>query len=103
VKTDTVLNDVEEKIKEEIIRRAVEQADIREQEKQKLRRRKDILDALEEITELTHAELEEIEREVREAFSDHRKEFFSIRHQIFIVLLIGCALLGVFILLVRVS
>jgi len=93
---------MEEKIKEEIIRRAIERADVREQEKRNLSQRKDIFDALEEITELSRAELEEIEREVREAFSDNRKEFFSIKHQIFIVLLIGCILLGVFILFVRV-
>lgn len=88
------MNDAENKINEEIIRRAIKRSGFREQEKEKLLDREDILDALEDVTDLPRLELENIARDVRASFTHGSEDFFSIRHQIFLTASMGFLLLG---------
>ena len=89
------LNDTENKINEEIIRRAIKRSGFREQEKEKLLNQQDIMDALEDVTNLPRLELENIAREVRESYTHGSKDFFSIKHQFFLAALMGFILLSI--------
>ena len=89
------MNATERKLNEEIIRRAIEQSDFQEQEKEKLLKQRDIIDALEEVTDLPRVELEKIAREVRESFTNGGEAFFSIKHQIILATLIISAVLSI--------
>jgi len=88
----------EEKIQEEIRRRALEQSDSLQRESQKLVHTQDTLDALEEMTGLPRAELEKIAKEVRS--SHDQDHFFSIKRQILLTLILGLALFSAVIVMV---
>ncbi len=79
----------EEKIQEEIIRRALERSDFDQEQKLKLLQTQSTLDALHEITELPHEELEKIAEEVKASYVQSKESFFSIKNQILIVIIIG--------------
>lgn len=74
----------EEKIQKEITRRAFEKADL----KAKQMETRFTLEALEEMTGLSHAELSSIEKEVRERPPQDADTFFSIKHQIIIAAIV---------------
>ena len=93
------MNKKEEKIQEEIIRRVLERSDFREQEKLKQLHTESTLESLHEITGLPREELEKIAEEVRNSYVPEKKDFFSIKNQIFIVAVIGVILVGLFVLL----
>ena len=83
------LNRAENKINQEVIRRAIERSDVKTQEKEKLLKQQDVIDALEDVTDLPRLELEQIAREVRESYANSGDEFFSVKHQLLIIGLIG--------------
>ena len=83
------MNNTENKINEEIIRRAIKRSDLKAQKKEKLLNRQDVIDALEDVTDLPRLELENIAREVRESYADGGEGFFSIKHQVFLAALMG--------------
>ena len=89
------MDDTENKINQEIIRRAIERSSIGEQEKKELHRRQSVIDALEEVTDLTRSELEDIAREVRESYASVNEDFFSIKQQFKLVALFGSLLMGI--------
>ena len=89
------MNNKENKINEEIIRRAIKRSDLKEQEKEKLLKRQDVIDALEDVTDLPRLELENIAREVRESYAHGGENFFSIKHQIFLAILTGFTFVSV--------
>lgn len=88
-----MIEDIEETIRQEIARRAFEKANL---DKQKAETRY-TLDALEEMTGLSRAELEAIEKAVRADPPQEPDEFFSVKHQLIIAAII---LLIVFVLLI---
>lgn len=89
------MNDTENHINEEIIRRAVERSGFREQERENQLNRQDIMDAIEDVTDLPRSELENIARDVRESYTHGRNDFFSITHQILLAALMGFLLLSI--------
>jgi 2'-5' RNA ligase len=77
---------MEKKLQAEIRRRAFERADHRSLE-QNHRRNTDLtLDALGEVTGLSRSELEQIATEVRASFERPRRDYFSIKAQLILVL-----------------
>ena len=76
----------EEKIQEEIIRRALKQSDFHDQEKLKQLQSESTLETLQEITGLTREELEKIAEEVRSSQVQDGEGFFSIKNQIIFVI-----------------
>ena len=82
------MNETENKINEEIIRRAVKQSDLKALEKEKLLKQQDVIDALEDVTHLPRLELENIAREVRESYAHGGDDFFSLKHQILMTVLL---------------
>jgi len=89
----------EEKIQEEIIRRALERSDSDQEQKLKLLQTQSTLDSLHEITGLPHAELEKIAEEVKASYVQSKEGFFSIKNQVLIVLMIGGIFFSLLILL----
>jgi hypothetical protein len=92
--------EVEERIRGEIIRRALEASSMREQQREEALMTRDVLDVLEEITELPRTELERIAREVRNSTGQAGDGFFSLRQQIMwaggiVLCLAGIPVLGV--------
>jgi len=79
----------EEKIQEEIIRRALERSDFDQEQKLELLQTQSTLDSLHEITGLPHAELDKIAEEVKTSYAQSKEGFFSIKNQILIVIIIG--------------
>ena len=75
-----------EMIKKEIRRRAFEQSDRLQQEKQNRQAVKHTLNALHEVTGLPRTELQTIANEALLSFEVRAEEFFSIKNQILIVL-----------------
>jgi hypothetical protein len=73
-----------EKIKKEIRRRAFEQSDRLQQERQNLRGVKHTLDALHAVTRLPRPELKAIANEAMLCFEVRTEKFFSIKNQILI-------------------
>ena len=69
---------LEEKIQEEIVRRAFEKADL----KTKQMETRLTLEALAEMTGLSGEELSAIEKEVRDRPPQKKDTFFSIKHQV---------------------
>jgi hypothetical protein len=74
-----------ERIKKEIRRRAFEQSDRQQQERQNLQGVKHTLDALHEVTGLPRPELKTIANEAMLSFEVSTEKFFSIKNQILIV------------------
>ena len=92
----------ERKIQAEIRRRALEHANLLEQESQSELRTQATLDALQEITRLPPEELEKIANDVRVSYPQGIKDIFSIKNQI--VMTFGLAglilFLGAFVLFI---
>ena len=76
---------LEEKIKKEIRRRAFEQSDRLQRERQNLQGVKHTLDALHEVTGLPRPKLKAIANEAMLSFKVREENFFSIKNQILIV------------------
>ncbi len=74
-----------ERIKKEMRRRAFEQSDRLQQERQNLQGVKHTLDALHEVTGLPRPELKAIANDAMLSFEVRTEEFFSIKNQILIV------------------
>jgi len=70
---------------EEIVRRVLIEASIREQQREEAQGRQDVLEALLEVTSLTRAELEEIIIKVRGSCDRDRDTFLSIKQQVVVV------------------
>jgi hypothetical protein len=81
-----------EKIKKEIRRRAFEQSDRLQQERQNLRGVKHTLDALHEVTRLPRPELKAIANAAMRSVEVPTENFFSIKNQILIVSSACCGL-----------
>ena len=75
-----------EKIKKKIRRRAFEQSDRLQRERQNLQGVKHTLDALHEVTGMPRHELKAIADEVNLSFEVSREEFLSIKNQILVTL-----------------
>ena len=90
----------EKKIQAEIRRRALEQANLLEHESQNELHTQATLDALQEVTGLPADELEKIASDVRASYPQGKKDIFSIKNQILLVILFGLILSGVLILAV---
>jgi len=88
-------DEIEEKIEQEIVRRALKRSYFRKKEKEQLLYTKDIVDALDEITNLPREELEQIAGETKTYDAEDGEGFFSIRHQVIFVGLSVLTLLGV--------
>ncbi|MDH3883338.1 MAG: hypothetical protein OET63_03925 [Desulfobacterales bacterium] len=73
-----------ESIKKKIRRRAFEQSDRLQQERQNLQGVKHTLDALHEVTGLPRPELKAIAKEAMLSFEVSTEKFFSIKNQILI-------------------
>jgi hypothetical protein len=93
-------DEIEEKIEQEIVRRALKRSYLRKKEKEKRLYAKDVLDVLEEMTDLPGDELLEIAEEVKTAYADDGEGFFSIRYQLIFVGLPMLTLFGIPILAV---
>ena len=76
----------QERIQQEIRRRAFERFDHLQEEKVNLQNSGYTLDALQEVTGLPRVELETIAEEVRCSFEAYDEKFFSIRNQAIMVL-----------------
>jgi hypothetical protein len=74
-----------ERIKKEIRRRAFEQSERQQEERQNLQGVKHTLDALREVTGLPRPELKAIANEAMLSFEVSAEKFFSIKNQILIV------------------
>jgi hypothetical protein len=81
-----------EKIQQQIIWRALEKSKAKEQE----RRVGDVVDSLEEMTDLPRSELGQIAAQVLEANTAKEDRFFSIKQQLLVT---GATLLACFLLL----
>ena len=93
-------DEIEEEIEQEIVRRALKRSYFRKREKEKRLYAEDVLDVLEEMTDLPRYELLKIAQEVQTAYSGAGEGLFSIRYQIILVGLPIITLLGVPILAV---
>ncbi len=93
------MNGQEEKIQEEIIKRALERSDLHQEENLKQLQTQSTLDSLHEMTGLPCEELEDIAEEVRVSHAQGKKDFFSIKNQIFLVIIIGVIFCSLLILL----
>ncbi len=87
--------EMEERIQEEIVRRTLERSHFLQQEKEKLLHTQDILDALQEITDLPREELEDIAKEVRSSHVREDEGFFSIGNQIILASIFVLIFLGI--------
>ena len=82
-------------LSEEIVRRVFLEASLREQRREENQDRLDLIDALQELTDLTKAELEGIIMKVRRSSCDRdRDTFFSIKHQVILVSTLLAFLIG---------
>jgi hypothetical protein len=71
---------------EEIVRRVFIEAALREQRREENQDSRDLIEALQELTDLTRAELEEIVMKVRVSCCDRETDtFFSVKHQAILV------------------
>ena len=73
---------IEEKIQQEIRRRAFDRVDLQKQEAAGQQYTRYTIDALQEVTGLPRIELESIANEVRASFGTGEEKFFSIKNQI---------------------
>jgi len=95
------MNDqLEEKIQAEIRRRALEQANLLEQETHSRLHTEATLEALQEITGLSGEALEKIAKDVRATYAQDKKDIFSIKNQIFVGILLLLILSGILILVI---
>ena len=82
-------------LSEEIIRRVFIEATLREQREEVSQDRRDLIEALQELTNLTRAELEEIIMNVRVSCCDRERDtFFSVKHQAILVSTMLAFLIG---------
>lgn len=91
-----MMNVEPEKIIEgEFLRRALKRSYYHEQEKERRIYTKDMLDVLEDMTDLPRDELERIAEEVELSYADDGESFFSLRYQLVFVGLSMMALFGI--------
>ena len=96
-----MMNDgMEEGIEEELFRLALKRSCFREKEREKRLYAKDVLDVLEEITDLRRDELLEVVKGVKTAYADSGEGFLSIRYQLIFVGLPVLTFFGIPILVV---
>lgn len=88
-------DDMENKVNEEIIRHAVNRSGIREREKERQLYRQEILEALEDVTDLPRWELESIFRDITESYVRGEGDFFSIKHQAVLAAYMGAFAFGI--------
>ena len=84
----------EEIIEGEFLRRVLKRAYSHQKEEEKRLYARDMLDVLEEMTDLSRHELERIAEEVRWSHNDDGEGFFSLRYQVVFVGLSMMVLLG---------
>ena len=82
---------IEEKIQEEIVRRALKLADLHEQEETSRIHTQSTIESLQELTGLSRNELEKIAEDVRASHTEERDEFLSPKNQIIITIIIVSA------------
>ena len=85
---------LEARIQQEVRRRALERASLGEQQERHRLDSEANLEALEEITGLPPEELKAIENAVRASYARKEIDFFSIKNQLFLVILIAAAAAG---------
>ena len=90
----------EKMIEGELLRRALEISYYRKQEKERRLYTKDLLDALEDMTDLPRHELEQIAERARLSHADPGEGFFSLKYQVVFVGLSMMALFGILMLAV---
>ena len=82
-------------LSEEIVQRVFIEASSREQRREEDQDRRDLIEALQELTELTRAELEEIIIKARVSCCDRDGDtFFSVKHQAILVSTMLAFLIG---------
>ena len=87
--------EIEEKMREEILTRALKRSYLRQKEQERQVNTQDLIDTLEEITHLPREELDRIAEEVRKTYADKGEGFFAIRHQVIFIALFALTLLGI--------
>ena len=85
----------EGRIQREIIRRALEQSRMAQEERERLLERKDTLEVLQEMTALTPVELERIAHCVSHGSVHAGEGFFSVKNQILFAGISAFTLLGI--------
>ena len=85
------MDKMEEKMQDEIVRRALKLADLHEQEEMSRLQTQSTIESLQELTGLSQAALEKITKDVRASYTEERDEFLSIKNQIIITLIIVLA------------
>lgn len=93
-------NREEKRIQREIIRRAFEKVRADHKEEERLRRRRDTLEALREMTGLEPLELERIADGVMTSRDSTGAGFFSVKNQILLTAGMVCVPLGIPVFLV---
>ncbi len=90
----------ERRIQREIIRRALESARMGQEERERLRDRRDTLEVLREMTGLTSLELEHIADGVVASRKSTDAGFFSVKNQIIYTGVMVSAVLGIPIMMI---
>jgi len=85
--------EMQEKIQQEIVKRALEKSISQQHMRQEKLDTQDILDALEELTGLSRADLDKIALEVKRSYAHTQDSFLSIKSQI----ILGNALMLTFV------
>ena len=74
--------EIEERIREEILRRAIREASLRKSQGEEVLFTQDLMAALEELTNLPRLELEQIADRVRRSHHQEEDTFLSIKQQV---------------------
>ena len=82
------MNKMEDKIQEEIVRRALKLADLHEQDVMNRIQTETTVESLQELTGLPRDTLEKIAADVTAAYTEEEDEFLSIKNQIIITIII---------------
>ena len=85
----------EERLHREIIRRALERSRSAQEEREGVLFRKDLLDALQEMTDLAPVELERIADDVTTAPVSNGEGYFSVRYQLFFTAILALAVFAI--------
>ena len=78
--------EIDERLQNEIIRRALKKSYLQEKQKEEALNLQNIIDALQEITNLSRTDLEQTVEEVRGSLVEDR-DFFSIKNQIILAVI----------------
>ena len=85
--------EMQEKIQQEIVKRTLEKSISQQHRRQEKLDTQDILDALEELTGLSRADLDKIAIEVKQSYAHAQDSFLSIKSQ----LILGSVLMLTFV------